>query len=373
MTKAEARVPSIIHVCQPTHGGAAIAVRQLTKVSLDEGYRVAVACPDGELSTWVREMGVEWIRLPLVRRPAWTDFKRLVEMRRLVRDVDVVHMHSSKAGAVGRLSTVLLRRRPFTIFSPHGWSWYVGGGLSRFYKIFERFAARLVDIVVVVSADEFRDGRLALGRHSARMRLIQNGVDTAEFTPDGPIADRSTGLLVVCVGRLCEQKGQDIAIRALARLTDANARLRLVGDGPDRTLLENLADELGVRGRVEFIGHTDPRPHLRASDMVVMPSRWEGMSLLLLEAMACGAAIISSRCGGSDALGDAGIVVPLGDHLALASAIEMMSSSPSRRSEFASHARRRAVEFYDIGRVHDQYSSLLKQALAVDSYKFPSM
>jgi glycosyltransferase involved in cell wall biosynthesis len=196
-----------------------------------------------------------------------------------------------------------------------------------------------------------------------RIELIENGVDTAAFTPAGPAADRSAAPLVVQVGRFSRQKGQDRAIRALASCPSRSTRLRLVGDGPDGPQLRALAAELGVADRVEFVGSVDPRPHLRAADVVVLPSRWEGRSLVLLEAMAVGAAVVATGCGDSrDVLGSAGVVLDADEDEAviaeLAQRVGELLSAADERAELRRLARARVEQRYTLRAAMDRYVAL---------------
>jgi glycosyltransferase involved in cell wall biosynthesis len=352
----------ILHVCQPVDGGAAVVVRDLAAHGRQLGHDVSVACPTGQLASWVEELGARWLHLPLARSPRLADIGHLGRLRRWSRGTDVLHLHSSKAGALGRIATLGLRHQPMRILTPHGWSWYVGGRLAPLYRMFERFAAGFADVITVVSDQERADGERVLRSKSRRLLLIENGVGTSQYRPDGPVATRTEDSLLVCVGRLCKQKGQDLLVSVLPTLSDPRIRLRLVGDGPDRGALTDLAHRLGVDDRVEFVGATDPRPHLRAADIVVLPSRWEGMSLLLLEAMACGATIISSRTGGSSAVGESGIVVPVQDMGALRAAIEALMPSPRHRTSLGASARARAVAQYDLRQTLTRYEELWNRA-----------
>jgi glycosyltransferase involved in cell wall biosynthesis len=353
----------ILHVSQPVDGGTATVVRQLAAGQAARGHHVMVACPEGELATWARDHGLDWQHLPLGRAPHPSDLTGIPRIRRWAAAADVVHLHSSKAGAVGRLA-LAGRRRPVTLFTPHGWSWYVGGPLARVYRLVERSLARVADHITVVSEGERREGAAVLGRRAARrLVLVENGIDTAAFPPQGQVAMRRPEPLLVCVGRLSEQKGQDLLLRALAALPDPSVRLRLVGDGPLGGELRALAQRLGVAHRVEFAGHADPRPHLRAADVVILSSRWEGMSLLLLEAMACGAAIISTDTDGCDALGDAGVVVPLARiETALPAAIMRLLDAPAERRMLRARAHARAVSHFDVSRVITRYEELTTHA-----------
>lgn len=340
----------VLLVSQPTSYGVAVHVRHLAEAAVAAGHRVTVACPErGPLAGWVRAAGAGHERLDMVRGPSPRDLVHLLALRRLARGRDVVHLHSSKAAALGRAAVATLRPpRPATVVTPHYWSWLVGGRLAGLYRWIERVLAPRCDAIVAVSEREAADGRAVLGSAAGRITVIHNGVDRARFTPRGPRADRDPDApLVVCVGRLCEQKGQDVAVRALALLRDRRARLRLVGGEAmpgERARLEALAEALGVGGRIEWRGEVDdPAPELRAADVVVAPSRWEGMSLVFLEAMACGAAVVVSDVAGSEVVDGAGLVVPPDDPPALAAAVDALLADPERRAELGARARERTA------------------------------
>ena len=139
--------------------------------------------------------------------------------------------------------------------------------------------------------------------------------------------------MLVCVGRLTEAKGQALAIEALARMATPDARLRLVGDGEDEAMLREAAERAGVAGRVEFTGAVeDAAPHLRAADVVVVPSKWDAQSLVLLEAMACGAAVLATRVPGSSAVEDVGVIAQRRDPAEFAAEADALlaDSAPPR-------------------------------------------
>lgn len=346
----------VLLVSQPVSYGVAVFVRHLAEAAVAAGHRVTVACPGperGPLARWVEAAGATHVALDMARGPALRDVGDLWSIRRLARGRDVVHLHSSKAAALGRVASLSLgRRRPAVVMTPHYWSWLVGGRLAPLYRWIEQVLARTGDAIVAVSEREAREGRAVLGDH-AQITLIHNGVDRSRFSPDGVRAPRDAGAaLLVCVGRLSEQKGQDVAIRALARLRDRTARLRLVGDESapgERRRLEVLATSLGVADRIEWRGEVaDPAPELRAADVVIAPSRWEGMSLVFLEAMACGAALVVSDVAGSEILVDAGVIVPPDDPQTLAEAVDALLDDPDRRVRLGEAARERSGS-YDLG------------------------
>jgi glycosyltransferase involved in cell wall biosynthesis len=355
----------LLHISQPTDYGVGHCVRDLVRFGQGAGHEVTVACPSGDLADWARADGAHWVELPMRRSPGPADIMAAARVHRVVEEADVVMLHSSKAGVLGRCNNLVPRARRPCIFVPHGWSWHVGGPAAPVYRMIERLLAREADAIIAVSDDDYAVGRSVLGAGTP-LRMIRNGVDTDLFTPDGLVAQRpSGGPLLVCVGRLSAAKGQVDALRALTMLQDTTATLRLVGVGEDDGMLRSLAGELGIAERVQFIGSVaDPRPHYRAADMVLVPSRWDAQSRVLLEAMACGSAIIATAVPGSSALADAGVRVPSGDPARLAEAVDELLDRPDRRRELGALARRQAVERFGLAAVASEWRSLWEEAVS---------
>jgi glycosyltransferase involved in cell wall biosynthesis len=351
-------------VSQVTVSGVAICLRDLVQAAVSSGYQITVSCPSGgDLAAWAQERGARWERLELRRSAHLSDILAVARIRRLARESAVVHLHSSKAGTVGRLALASLRHgRPASVFTPHAWSWLVGGRLAPAYRLIERIMIPVTTAVVAVSVEERSLGQAVLGRRADRIEVNPNGVDTARFCPTGPAADRPDGPLVVCVGRLCHQRAPDVAVAALAQMRTPTVRLRLVGDGEDRAAIERQASALGLADRVELAGfRSDPAPELRAADVVIIPSRYDGMALILLEAMACGAAIVATRVAGTSALDGAGLIVPVEDPAALAEAVDALLADPDRRSRLGFAARQRVVEEYSLQRSTEGIISLWRK------------
>jgi glycosyltransferase involved in cell wall biosynthesis len=343
----------ILIVSQATVDGVAVCVRDLVQAAVNSGYEVTVACPStGDLAGWAQQRGAAWERLEMRRSPHPGDILAVGRIRRLAHASSLVHLHSSKAGAIGRLALASLgRRRPPSVFTPHGWSWLVGGWLAPAYRLFEWIMIPVTTALVAVSDEERALGRAVLGSRAARIEVNPNGVDLSRFCPPGPVASRPDEALVVCVGRLCHQRAPDVAVAALALMRTPTVRLRLVGDGEDRTAIENQVSALGLTGRVELVGfRPDPAPDLRAADVVMVPSRYDGMALVLLEAMACSAAIVATRVAGSSALGGTGKLVPVEDPRALAEAVDALLADPDQCRLLGLAARERVVEQYSLQR-----------------------
>ena len=338
----EQQAPHVLHVAQPVEDGVAMVVADLARRQVEAGWPVSVAGPtEGWLSTAVRTAGATHVGWEAGRQPGPGTLGEVRSLARVLRTVrpDVVHLHSSKAGLAGRLA---LRGRLPTVFSPHAWSFFHVEGLTgRAALEWERRAVRWADVVLCGSHDELRAGREA--GVDARYRVIANssritagGVDQASarlalgLDPDVPV--------VVCFGRYAHQKGQDVLLAAWPEVARAvpDAVLVLVGGGPDEQQLRALAAP-GVR----FAPAGDRANVVRwllAADVLAFPSRWETLSLAVLEALELGRAVVVSDCSGmTEALaGGPGTMVPREDPHALARcagrATPATGSSPRRRA-----------------------------------------
>ncbi|GHH12142.1 glycosyltransferase [Streptomyces rubradiris] len=364
--------PRVLHLAQPVDGGVARVVLDLVRAQLAAGLPVAVGCPRGALAEGLRELGAEVRDWPARRSPGP---ELPGEVRRVVRLVEevrpaLVHAHSAKAGLAARLA---VRGRVPTVYQPHAWSFEAAGGLTgALARCWERWGARWADRVVCVSAAERAAGLRAGVR--AAYTVVPNGVDTTRFAP-GPAVPSPQGAghetdrpLVVCVGRLCRQKGQDVLLRAWPTVLGAlpRARLALVGDGPDREALR-----LRAHPSVEFAGAVaDVVPWYRAADLVVLPSRWEGMALAPLEALGCARPVVLTDVAGAreslpPALA-ARCLVPPEDAVALARAITGLLTDPPLRAALGEQGHRHVVSRHDVrltaARITTVYDELLTPA-----------
>ena len=193
----------------------------------------------------------------------------------------------------------------------------------------------------------------------ARVHVVPNGISVEDFAAPGRDEARKslglgTGPILLCVGRLARDKGFATAIEALARL-ESDARLLVLGSGPERALLEQTARRTGVSDRVDFLG-SKPRAevvhHLAASDVFVFPTeRDEAAPLVPLEAMAAGLPVVASDIGGGAELiesGKNGLLVPPASVDSLARAIDSLLADDALRRRMGEAARERIVERYTI-------------------------
>lgn len=208
-----------------------------------------------------------------------------------------------------------------------------GGRTAAIMRVLTQRLYPSADAIVCVSRGVQREMEELLGLPSDKLSTIYNPLDVDRIAssmaePTGhEWLDRKTMPVVVAVGRLTAQKDYPTLLRAFAALRRCRpARLIVVGEGDDRTRLEALATELSVGAEVAFVGfQRNPFAWMAASDLYVLSSAWEGLPGALLQAMACGARIVSTDCrtGPDEILEDGrwGRLVPVGDYLAMATAM----------------------------------------------------
>jgi glycosyltransferase involved in cell wall biosynthesis len=235
-------------------------------------------------------------------------------------------------------------------------------------RAYERLFARWTGALVAVSSAEFQHA-LGIGISPSRLRTVHNGIlPAATAAPSrSPGAPTTIGF----VGRLCRQKNLPLLLRAFSmvvRSPAASMRLVLVGDGPEKASLRELAQRLGLASEVEWWGECDGRSAIGCFDILALPSDYEGFPYVLLEAMALGVPVVTTEVGGSEELvrsTSSGIIVPVGDLDGFSSALSSLVQSPALRQKLGS-AGRAAVASFSVEQMSldllEIYASLAIQA-----------
>ncbi|MEV1295986.1 glycosyltransferase [Pseudonocardia sp. NPDC049635] len=353
----------VLHVAQPTVAGVYGYVLAAACHQRELGWEVHVACPgDGLLSGALTAAGIEHVRWAATREPGPALAEETRALARVAAHLspDVVHLHSSKAGLAGRLS---LRGRVPTLFQPHGWSWLAARGPQRRAALaWERWAVRWCTRVVACGTGEADQGRQAGIR--GPLTVIRNGVDLTRFTDHGPsgrtAARRALGIpqdvpVVVCAGRLTRQKGQDVLIAAwdVVHRNHPTALLVLVGGGND------TATGTAPAGVWRIGPATDIERYYTAADVVALPSRWEGLSLTAMEALATGRSVVASDVPGLSELiiPEVGELVPPDCPERLARALQARLARPELAIREGAAAARLARAF-DASRTWENLAAL---------------
>jgi glycosyltransferase involved in cell wall biosynthesis len=235
-----------------------------------------------------------------------------------------------------------------------------------------RAAARLVDAYVVVTPAL---ARIAIHECDPnRVHVIANGIDTSSFTPrpdDRRDSRRELGLpedawVVGTVGRLAPEKDQALLVKAMAPLLGERRRLVIVGEGPEREALRVVIQEAKGERYVRLTGaRSDIARLLSAFDAFALPSRTEGLPLVLLEAMASELPVVATSVGGIPDLvgsGVTGLLVPPSDIPAMRAALFSLAESPALSHELGGAARRRVLALHSVDAMARAYGHLYQTA-----------
>jgi glycosyltransferase involved in cell wall biosynthesis len=340
-------------------GGAQQNTLFTCRALADRGHDVVLASgTGGHLDEEARRAPFRWVPLRwLVREVApLRDSMATAEIFRLVRRErpDVVHLHSSKAGVLGRVAA-WLARAPVVIHSIHGWSFADGMPVRtrKIYRLVERLCAPLTDWFIAVSRRDLEAG-INLGIVPAsRASVIRSGFDLVRFAPDRPGRARVRAewnvaggeILVVTISNFKPQKAPLDFVRAAAAAARREPRLRFafVGDGTLRRSVEEAVAAEGLAGRLVLAGWRDDVDDiLRACDVFVMNSLWEGLPRSVVQARAAGRAVVATAVNGTPEVvehGETGFLVAPHDIPAMADAIVLLAQDAELRARMGAQAR----------------------------------
>jgi starch synthase (maltosyl-transferring) len=287
---------------------------------------------------------------------------RLAWLMRQVRPA-IVHTILFHANVVGRLAARLAGVR--RVIS----SIRVAERRYAHHLVLENLTCRLAQRILCVSGAVARYVRRHAHLPAAHLAVVPNGVDADEVGAATPVDRATLGLppdasVAAFVGRLDPQKGVDMLLRAAALAMSQLPQLHLVlaGAGPERDALVQLARQLGIQSRAHFLGlRSDVPSLLRAADLFVLSSRWEGMPNAVLEAMAAGLPVVATRTEGTTELvreGETGLLVDIDDCSGLARALVCVAADPSRRADWGSAARQLVRREYSVDRMIVRYEQL---------------
>lgn len=350
-----------------------------------QGWRVDALAKGATTDPVVREAFDGSHELPLSR--SILDVRGIVQGFRATVNVidagyDIVHVHTPIAAFVTRAAVRSLPRnkRPAVIYTAHGFHFHEHGRrVTNFlFLTMEKVAGRWTDRLIVINSEDDRAARryhIVPRQHVVQMPGI--GVDTRAYSRDVVSLDdisvlrRSHGFgvddpLFVIVGELNRNKRPTDVVKAMARMRHREARLLFLGDGPERRQVEGLIRVLGLNERARLAGVVnDVRPAIAAATAVVLASTREGLPRSIMEALSMGVPVISSAARGSRDLvdPDAGLVVRIGDDVALAEAMDWMIEHPHEADTMGNAGRARMVRDYDERLLLAQHEVLYSQLL----------
>lgn len=378
-------LPRVLHVMESTIGGTRRHLVDVAGGLAERGWEVGVVAaalrqPDfrGDLAR-LAAAGVRVRELPLLReiRPG----RDLAHGRALLGELaafrpDVVHTHSSKAGVLGRLAS-WLAESGVRVHTPHTFAFLfrdMFGPLRRrlFFEL-ERHLAGMTSRLCAVSESEAETFRRSGVVDPERVAVIPNGIDPRPWTSATPVPAQALALdptrpIALVVGLLNVAKGQDLALEALAQPGGEVWQLVLVGHGEERERLERLAERRGLSARVRFVGYRRDVPDLLAgADLLLLPSRWEGMPYVVLEAMAAGRAVVATPVDGARELVEEGRTGWLAERIDAAAIAEALGraweAGPEGRARAGALGRERVIRDHSRTAMLDRLEALYHEVL----------
>lgn len=350
---------SLLQVLEPSGGGSGRHFLDLCRAMQHRGHSVtAIYSPVRAEPAFVTELesiGLDnVVPLDMRRAPGPWDLSAWWHLRKIAArhgPFDLIHGHSSKAGALTRLR--LPGRRVPVLYTPHAFRTMdptLGAKGRMVYGGIERFLGTwLTDRLVCVSQDEYNHA-LSLGIPEARLRVVVNGVNAPPLSQRAAIRKRygipHDALLFGFVGRMTRQKAPERLVQAFARMVAAvpQAYLLMIGIGELADTVRETIKACGLEDRARLDGSVPGVTAIDAFDVVVMPSRYEAMSYVMLEAAAAGKPLVLTDVGGARTVlehGKNGYIVPnSNDPEALAAAMASFAD-PTLLASFTAEARRR--------------------------------
>jgi glycosyltransferase involved in cell wall biosynthesis len=373
-------------------GGPALHVAYLASGLREHGYDttlVAGSLARGEdsMEFVADELGVKVERLPGLRRdisPIRDVFAvfRLAQLIKRERPT-ILHTHTAKAGAVGRLAALVSgdARPPIVVHTFHGHvlRGYFGPLRTLGFRLLERWLARGTDALVAVSP-EVRDDLVRLGvAPREKFTVVRLGIELEERLGGGRNGrDETRRVLGIAperftvgwIGRMTGVKRTGDVLLAFKELRErgVDALLCMVGDGPEREQVEQRAHDLGIMRDTLFLGYQeDVAPYYSAFDAMILPSGNEGTPVSAMESLAAGRPVVATRVGGVPDVvrdGEDGFLVELGDVPELASALARLADDPELRTRMGEAGRARVLPRYAVQRLVDDVDRLYRSLLA---------
>jgi glycosyltransferase involved in cell wall biosynthesis len=355
-------------------GGEVLAARMARRMS--RRYRFVFFCLDGS-GALGEALRAEGFAVHILGRRAGFDWRCARRLAGLLRDerIAIVHAHQYTPFFYAAVARSYRRNLPI-VFTEHG----------RFFPDFRRPKRVLANRVLLARRDRVvgvgKAVRQALidneGLPAKRVEVVYNGIDLAPYTEapaDSRQAIRSefafsaADWLIVHVARLDEIKDHPLALRAFERIRArrADARLLLVGEGPQRSSIEAEIARLRLQAFVALAGTRNDVPRLlQAADLLWLTSKSEGIPLTLIEGMAAGLPVVATSVGGAAEViddGATGLLTVPGNAAALAESVLRLAGDDHLRRRLADASRTRAFECFSEDRMHDEYARIYEALL----------
>ena len=282
----------------------------------------------------------------------------IFKLKRYINEFDIIHTHNTACQYYLAIAKVIFKSKCKLFTTEHS-----SNNRRRSIKLFkyiDRVIYRLYNKIISVSEKTSQNLSEYLGE-TYPITTINNGINTLKyFSEINPVAANDK-ILITMIAAFRHEKDQDTLVQAISTLPN-NYNLWLIGQGPRQQEIKTLASNLGVSKRVSFTDFIADIPQaLKDSDIIVLSSHWEGLSLSSIEGMASGRPFIASDVDGlREIVGGAGILFPHKDYVTLAAEIEKLSTNHEYYTSVAKLCHARAMQ-YDVSIMANKYNSLYNE------------
>lgn len=305
------------------------------------------------------------------------DIKSTLEIRKLLKKIkpDILYLHSSKAGAYGRIA-MFFNRRTKILYNAHGW--YFNADMSikkkKIIALIERILAIRADKIINISKSEYDSALKYKIAPEKKMCIIENGIDFKKFEGCERYREatrkkyniRDNEIVIGVVGRLSEQKDPMTMIKAFNEVykENKNVRLMYVGSGELENEVMKYAKENNLAQLVTITGWIDDtEKYIPAFDIAILPSKWEGFGLVLVEYMACNKPIVASNVGGiTDIIKteNSGFLIEVGNVKEFAKHIEKYIKNKELYNKVLKYNYTYSNENFNINKLIKKHEDILK-------------
>ena len=352
----------ILHVITSLRtGGAEHLLIDLLPQLSKLGNEVELLIFDGKKTPFYEEMLKTGIKIHALGNSMY-DSGASMKMVKYVKEFDIVHTHNTPCQYAAAMAKLLaLGRGGKLVTTEHSSNnrrrgkWY--------FKLLDKWVYNMYSSIIVISDQPRENLENYIGKLKT-ITTIYNGVNLSKFQQAKRTRKEEGLVLITMVASLSEAKDQDTIIRALSELPE-KYRVQLVGDGPRRAELETLAASMRLKERVDFLGIRSDIPQILVnSDINVMSSHWEGLSLSSIEGMSCGRPFIASDVDGlREVVKGHGVLFPHEDYQQLAKEIIRLTEDKEYADRIVRQCQAKAAE-YDISVMAEKYNEVYKTLMA---------
>ncbi|WP_239739257.1 glycosyltransferase family 4 protein [Proteus penneri] len=345
-------------------GAQRVSLEELKRLPSNKYKKYLISSSEGPLTQEAKKYDIECIIVPTLKREISpkNDLLSLFALIKIIKKerFDIVHTHSSKPGILGRIAAFLLRT-PLIVHTVHGFSFPAAKNKKEYflYLTMERIGTFCGDSLICLHNNDKNIAIKKLYIKEKNILVIPNGVDTNLYTPLDKkykneirknLQINNNDISIGMIGRLWEQKNPLLLLNAAIELLHKHSNLKFyfVGDGEYFNLMDDIIKRNELTNKIFLLGwRNDTEIILNALDIFVLPSKWEGMPLAILEAQSTAVPCVVSDIQGNKEIivnNKTGILFESNSKSELIKSIDLLVSNPEKRKEIAQNARNYITE-----------------------------